>query len=364
MLPLLLLWRRVPPRAVTPVFLGLWFAATSSSTSLSSILPLALDRPVATLLAATRCKRFACSWPWQEAPKMMSRRKKQVVRPLGPTCCPPKISSIRTPSGCSACTSSLSQPREALKKQRRQTCSFASVSLAIGSGQLLARVCTISPGQPASASRLIACSSFATQLIKPTHEAFRCLKSPTKSLYMVRFPCATPFGHPETPSEQLRKRLIFSSGCNSSENNPEHITKTSNMNTTLSKLKGEPNDQTEIYNFFFSFDRIIHSYCALDGWVCVREDVSCCIVVLSAHVVGPLMLLFALHFCKASFPPRHVLGASRAAPACRFPKCSGSMLVRKAFPFCSCSGFFSLPFCLSFRLPGQLDPLSFPCLNA
>lgn len=121
MLPLLLLWRRIPPRAVTPVFLGLWFAATSSSTSLSSILPPALDRPVATLLAATRCKRFACSSPWQEAPKMMSRRKKQVVRPLGPTCCPPKISSIRTPSGCSACTSSLSQPREALKATQIET---------------------------------------------------------------------------------------------------------------------------------------------------------------------------------------------------------------------------------------------------
>jgi hypothetical protein len=34
------------------------------------------------------------------------------------------------------------------------------------------------------------------------------------------------------------------------------------------------------------------------------------------------------------------------------------MLVQKAFPFCSCSGFFSLPFRLSFRLHGQLDPLS------
>jgi hypothetical protein len=42
-------------------------------------------------------------------------------------------------------------------------------------------------------------------------------------------------------------------------------------------------------------------------------------------------LLVAVLFCEASFPPRHVLGASRAAPACHFPTWSGSMLLQVAF---------------------------------
>lgn len=185
---------------------------------------------------------------------------------------------------------------------------------------------------------------------------------------MVRFPCATPFGHPETPSEQLRKRLIFSSTCNSSENNPKHITKTPNMNTTLSKLKGEPNDQTETYNFFFSFDRIIHSYCALDGWVCVREDVSCCIVVLSALVVGdhdaPCCCSLLYGFVSSSARPRSFSSCTSMSFSNVFRlDVVASRLFFLSLPFFSLSAAFS-SWPLALPLRSLCCSSSLPCLNA
>lgn len=205
---------------------------------------------------------------------MMSRQKKQVVRPLGPTCCPPKISSIRTPSGCSACTSSLSQPREALKETQIDMflrLRFACHRISTVSCTSLHHLARTTCKRVTSHRQLLLRHPTEINWIKPTREAFRCLKSLTQSLYRVRFPCATPFGHPETSSERIRKRLIFSSTCNSSENNPERLTKTPNMNTSLSKLKGEPNDQTETYNFFFPLiTSYVHIAFQMDGLVCVK----------------------------------------------------------------------------------------------